>query len=83
MQFVASALKQAGLEFELICPAVPRPRVVPHFPNPGERAHTLLEEDLVPSALLKFKAKETDSVVFTGLLDKLLVAIEPLTGAST
>ncbi|KAK3133287.1 hypothetical protein QOZ80_6AG0534690 [Eleusine coracana subsp. coracana] len=77
-EFVACALKQPGLEFELICPAVPKPRVVPHSANPGERSRTLLEEDLVPSALLKFKARETDSVVFTGLLDELLAASEPL-----
>lgn len=83
MQFVASALKQPGLEFELIFPAVPKPRVVPHFPNPGERARTLLEEDLVPSALLKFKPKETDNVVFTGLLDELLAASEPLNAAAS
>ncbi|XP_039795145.1 plant UBX domain-containing protein 2-like isoform X1 [Panicum virgatum] len=81
-EFVASALKQPGLEFELICPAVPKPRVVPHFPKPGERARTLQEEGLVPSALLKFKPKETDSVVFTGLLDELLQASEPLPAAS-
>ncbi|PAN12320.1 hypothetical protein PAHAL_2G259200 [Panicum hallii] len=80
-EFVASALKQPGLEFELICPAVPKPRVVPHFPKLGERARTLQEEDLVPSALLKFKPKETDSVVFTGLLDELLQASEPLPAA--
>ncbi|XP_062199420.1 plant UBX domain-containing protein 2-like [Phragmites australis] len=82
-EFVASALKQPGLEFELICPAVPKPRVVPHFPKYGEQARTLQDEDLVPSALLKFKPKETDSVVFTGLLDELLVASEPLTAASS
>jgi len=81
-EFVASALKQPGLEFELSCPAVPKPRVVPHFPKPGERARTLQEEDLVPSALLKFKPKETDSVMFTGLLDELLQASEPLPAAS-
>ncbi|KAJ1289610.1 hypothetical protein BS78_02G178100 [Paspalum vaginatum] len=80
-EFVASALKQPGLEFELICPAIPKPRVVPHSPEPGERARTLQEEDLVPSALLKFKPKETDSVVFTGLLDELLQASEPLPAA--
>jgi UBX domain-containing protein 6 len=82
IQFVASALKQPGLEFKLICPAVPKPRVVPHFPKPGEQARTLQEEDLVPSALLKFKPKETDSVMFTGLLDELLQASEPLPAAS-
>ncbi|XP_066390215.1 plant UBX domain-containing protein 2-like [Miscanthus floridulus] len=81
-EFVTSALKQPGLEFELISPAIPKPRVVPHFPNPGERARTLQEEDLVPSALLKFIPKETDSVVFTGLLDELLMASEPLPAAS-
>ncbi|KAK8459755.1 hypothetical protein SEVIR_2G208600v4 [Setaria viridis] len=80
-EFVASALKQPGLEFELIFPAVPKPRVVPHFPKPGERSRTLQEEDLVPSALLKFKPKETDSVMFTGLLDELLQASEPLPAA--
>uniref|UniRef100_A0A0A8XNB3 UBX domain-containing protein n=1 Tax=Arundo donax TaxID=35708 RepID=A0A0A8XNB3_ARUDO len=82
-EFVASALKQPGLEFELICPAVPKPRVVTHFPKLGERACTLQEEDLVPSALLKFKPKETDSVVFTGVLDELLVTSEPFTAASS
>ncbi|CAN6166901.1 unnamed protein product [Urochloa humidicola] len=81
-EFVASALKQPGLEFELICQAIPKSRVVPHYPKPGERARTLQEEDLVPSALLKFKPKETDSIVFTGLLDELLQASEPLPAAS-
>ncbi|ONM21722.1 Plant UBX domain-containing protein 2 [Zea mays] len=81
-EFVTSALKQPGLEFELISPAIPKPRVVPHFPNPGERARTLQEEELVPSALLKFIPRETDSVVFTGLLDELLKASEPLPAAS-
>lgn len=70
------------MEFELICPAIPKPRVVPPIPKPGERARTLQEEDLVPSALLKFIPKETDSVVYTGLLDELLVASEPLPAAS-
>ena len=71
------------MEFDLICPAVPRSRVLPHSPNIGERARTLQDEGLVPSALLKFKPNETDSVVFTGLLDKLLEASEPFTGASS
>ncbi|KAM3275240.1 hypothetical protein ACQJBY_043915 [Aegilops geniculata] len=82
-EFVADALKQPGLEFDLICPAVPRSRVLPHSPNTGERARTLQDEGLAPSALLKFKPNETDSVVFTGLLDKLLEASEPLTAASS
>jgi UBX domain-containing protein 6 len=42
----------------------------------------LQEEELVPSALLKFIPKETDSIVFTGLLDELLMASEPLPAAS-
>lgn len=82
LQFVTSALKQPCLEFELISPAIPKARVVPHFAKPGEPARTLQEEDLVPSALLKFIPKETDSVVFTGLLDELLMASEPLPSAS-
>uniref|UniRef100_A0A0E0BI51 UBX domain-containing protein n=1 Tax=Oryza glumipatula TaxID=40148 RepID=A0A0E0BI51_9ORYZ len=56
-KFAASALKQPSLEFDLICPAGPRTRVTPPFPQPGERAHTLLDEDLVPSARLTFKPK--------------------------
>ncbi|BAF12636.2 Os03g0636600 [Oryza sativa Japonica Group] len=56
-EFAASALKQPSLEFDLICPAGPRTRVTPPFPQPGERAHTLLDEDLVPSARLTFKPK--------------------------
>ncbi|BAF25036.2 Os09g0401600 [Oryza sativa Japonica Group] len=71
-EFVASSLKQPSLEFDLICPAGPRTRVIPPFPKPGEQARTLRDEDLVPSARLTFKPKETDSVVFTGLLDELL-----------
>uniref|UniRef100_A0ACD5XS78 Uncharacterized protein n=1 Tax=Avena sativa TaxID=4498 RepID=A0ACD5XS78_AVESA len=82
-EFVASALKQPGLEFDLICPALPRSRVLPHSPNVGERARTLQDEGLVPSALLKFRPNETDSVVFTGLLDNLLEASEPFTAASS
>lgn len=82
-EFVASALKQPSLEFDLICPAVPKSRVLPHYPNTGERARTLQDEGLVPAALLKFKPNETDSVVFTGLLDKLLEASEPFTSASS
>lgn len=67
------------MEFDLICPGLPKSRVLPHSPKPGERARTLQDEGLVPSALLKFKPSETDSVVFTGLLDKLLEASEPFT----
>ncbi|XP_015696511.2 plant UBX domain-containing protein 2 [Oryza brachyantha] len=82
-EFTASALKQPSLEFDLICPAGPKTRIISPFPKPGERARTLLEEDLVPSARLTFKPKETDSVPFTGLLDELLVASEPFTSASS
>lgn len=71
------------MEFDLICPAGPRTRVIPPFPKPGEQARTLRDEDLVPSARLTFKPKETDSVVFTGLLDELLEASEPFTSASS
>ncbi|CAL9170328.1 plant UBX domain-containing protein 2 [Musa acuminata AAA Group] len=76
-EFVSSALKDPSLEFELLQPAVPKLRVVP-FPKPGARATTLEEEDLVPSALVKFKPTETDSMVFTGLTNELLEASEPL-----
>nr|XP_009417657.2 PREDICTED: plant UBX domain-containing protein 2 [Musa acuminata subsp. malaccensis] len=76
-EFVSSALKDPSLEFELLRPAVPKLRVVP-FTKPGARATTLEEEDLVPSALVKFKPTETDSMVFTGLTNELLEASEPL-----
>ncbi|KAG8056693.1 hypothetical protein GUJ93_ZPchr0002g26782 [Zizania palustris] len=82
-EFVASALKQPSVEFDLICPAGPKTRVIPHFPKPGERVRTLLDEELVPSARLNFKPKETDSIVFTGLLDNLLEASEPFTSATS
>jgi UBX domain-containing protein 6 len=52
--------------------------VIPHFPATGQTAATLDDEDLVPSALVKFKPIETDSVVFTGLSNDLLEIIEPL-----
>ncbi|OIV93426.1 hypothetical protein TanjilG_13111 [Lupinus angustifolius] len=77
-EFVSSALKEPALEFELIHPVLVQRRVIPHFPKAGERAKTIEEEDLVPSALVKFKPLETDSVVFTGLRNELLEIIEPL-----
>ncbi|CAJ1936817.1 unnamed protein product [Sphenostylis stenocarpa] len=77
-EFVSSALKEPGLEFELMHPVVVQRRVIPHFPKPGETAKTIEEEDLVPSALIKFKPLETDSIVFTGLKNELLEISEPL-----
>ncbi|XP_021735029.1 LOW QUALITY PROTEIN: plant UBX domain-containing protein 2-like [Chenopodium quinoa] len=82
-EFVSSALKQQGLEFELIHPVPLKRRVIPCFPAPGERALTLEQEDLVPSALVKFKPIETDSMVFTGLTNELLEISEPLGSSST
>lgn len=76
---MSSALKDPTLEFELLRPAVPKLRVIPHFPKPGDKSRTLEEEELVPSALLKFKPAETDASVFTGLTNELLEASEPLT----
>ncbi|CAL0313832.1 unnamed protein product [Lupinus luteus] len=77
-EFVSSALKEPALEFELIHPVLVQRRVIPHFPKAGEKAKTIEEEDLVPSALVKFKPLERDSVVFTGLKNELLEIIEPL-----
>ncbi|KAH7836083.1 hypothetical protein Vadar_032532 [Vaccinium darrowii] len=77
-EFVSLALKEPSLEFELINPVAIKRRLIPHFPATGERAITLDEEDLVPSALIKFRPLETDSTVFTGLCNKLLESMEPL-----
>ncbi|KAJ8770265.1 hypothetical protein K2173_012707 [Erythroxylum novogranatense] len=77
-EFVSSALKDPGLGFELLDPVMVKRRVIPHSPAPGERARTLEEEDLVPSALIKFRPVETDSSVFTGLCNELLEISEPL-----
>nr|GMD16719.1 plant UBX domain-containing protein 2 [Ipomoea batatas]GMD19842.1 plant UBX domain-containing protein 2 [Ipomoea batatas] len=77
-EFVSSALKEQSLEFELLHPVLIKRRVIPCFPAAGEKARTLEEEDLVPAALIKCKPIETDSVVFTGLSNELLVISEPL-----
>ncbi|XWS22869.1 hypothetical protein CRYUN_Cryun29cG0073100 [Craigia yunnanensis] len=77
-EFVSSALKEPCLEFELLDPILVKRRVIPSFPAAGEKARTLEEEDLVPSALIKFKPNETNSVVFTGLSNELLEISEPL-----
>ncbi|XP_030468166.1 plant UBX domain-containing protein 2 [Syzygium oleosum] len=77
-EFVSSSLKDPCLEFELMHPVVIKRRVIPHSPEPGQRAMTLHDEDLVPSALIKFRPIETDSVVFTGLRNELLEISEPL-----
>ncbi|KAE8664675.1 Laccase-12/13 [Hibiscus syriacus] len=39
---------------------------------PGNWTKTLDDEDLVPSTLIKFKPTETDSIIFTGLLNEVL-----------
>ncbi|KAL8142072.1 hypothetical protein V2J09_015104 [Rumex salicifolius] len=77
-EFVSSALKQQGLEFELLHPIPVLRRTIPCFPATGEKASTLDEMDLVPSALVKFRPIETDSMVFTGLKNELLEISEPL-----
>ncbi|KAF8021131.1 hypothetical protein BT93_G1534 [Corymbia citriodora subsp. variegata] len=77
-EFVSSALKDPCLEFELMHPVLIKRRVIPHSPEPGQRATTLDDEDLVPSALIKFRPIETDSMVFTGLRNELLEISEPL-----
>ncbi|KAJ0095669.1 hypothetical protein Patl1_15504 [Pistacia atlantica] len=74
-EFVSLALKEPSLEFELLHPVLIKRRVIPAA---GQKPTTLEEEDLVPSALVKFKPIETDSVVFTGLCNELLEIIEPL-----
>jgi len=81
-QFVSTALKEPGLEFELIHPVGVKRRTITHFPAEGERSKTLDDEELVPSALVKFRPIETDSVVFTGLRNELLEIIEPLVSGS-
>ena len=77
-EFVSSALKQEGLEFELVHPIPVKRRVIPCFPAARERASMLEDEDLVPSALVKFRPHETDSMVFTGLRNELLEISEPI-----
>lgn len=77
-EFASSALKEPSLEFDLMHPVLVQRRVIPHFPRPGEKAVTLEDEDLVPSALIKLKPHETDSVVYTGLRNELLEISEPL-----
>ncbi|KAI0516294.1 hypothetical protein KFK09_008966 [Dendrobium nobile] len=82
-KFVSSALKDPTLEFELLSPAMSRVHAIPRFRGADGRTPTLEEESLVPSALIKFKPIETDSIVFTGLANEFLELIEPLTGAAT
>lgn len=77
-QFVSASLKDPSLEFELLDPVLVKRRVIPHFPGAGERGSTLEDEELVPSALIKFRPVETDSCVFTGLCNELLEISEPL-----
>ncbi|KAM7271052.1 hypothetical protein ACFE04_030266 [Oxalis oulophora] len=77
-EFVSSALKEPSLQFELLHPVVVKRRVIPHFSEVGQKPVTLEAEDLVPSALIKFRPIETDSVVFTGLCNELLEISEPL-----
>ncbi|KAG7563232.1 PUB-like domain superfamily [Arabidopsis suecica] len=77
-EFVSSALKEPSLQFELLDPVLVKRRVIPHTPAPGQKPITLEDEELVPSALIKFRPIETDSLVFTGLRNELLEISEPL-----
>ncbi|KAK8567520.1 hypothetical protein V6N13_105484 [Hibiscus sabdariffa] len=77
-KFVSSSLKEPSLEFELLDPVLVKRRVIPCFPAAGQKPRTLDDENLVPSALIKFKPTETDSIVFTGLSNELLEMSEPL-----
>jgi len=80
-EFTSSALKQQGMEFELVHAVPVKRRVIPCFPANGQRQSTLADEDLVPSALVKFKPIETDEdIVFIGLTNELLQMSEPLGG---
>ncbi|CAH8363527.1 unnamed protein product [Eruca vesicaria subsp. sativa] len=78
-EFVSSALKEPSLQFELLDPVLVKRRVIPHTPAPGQKPRTLEDEELVPSALIKFRPIETDSLVYTGLCNELLEISEPLT----
>ncbi|XP_010502146.1 PREDICTED: plant UBX domain-containing protein 2-like [Camelina sativa] len=77
-EFVSSALKEPSLQFELLDPVLVKRRVIPHTPPPGQKPITLEDEELVPSALIKFRPIETDSLVYTGLCNELLEISEPL-----
>lgn len=78
-EFVSSALKEPSLQFELLDPVLVKRRVIPHTPAPGQKPRTLEDEELVPSALIKFRPIETSSLVYTGLCNELLEISEPLT----
>ncbi|XP_047332587.1 plant UBX domain-containing protein 2 [Impatiens glandulifera] len=77
-EFVSSALKDPSLEFELLHPVVIKRRVIPHFSTVGGKPVSLEDEELVPTALVKFRPIETDDSVFTGLCNELLMKSEPL-----
>ncbi|GER29802.1 UBX domain-containing protein [Striga asiatica] len=81
-EFVSNALKDPSLEFNLQHPDLIKRRLIPRFPTSGEKAPTLEDEDLVPTALIKFRPIETDDVVFTGLCNELLEISEPLMSGS-
>ncbi|XLS71149.1 hypothetical protein HN51_028014, partial [Arachis hypogaea] len=54
-EFVNSALKQPGLEFELIHLVVARQRTIPQFTKAGKNSKTLEDEDLIPSTLINYQ----------------------------
>ncbi|KAF3432136.1 hypothetical protein FNV43_RR26875 [Rhamnella rubrinervis] len=78
-EFVSSALKEQSLEYDLLHPVVVKRRVIPRLAAAaGQKLPTLEEEDLVPSALIKFRPVETDSIAYTGLCNELLEISEPI-----
>ncbi|KAF1874509.1 hypothetical protein Lal_00029936 [Lupinus albus] len=78
LQGVFSPLESTTALYELIHLVLVQRRIIPRFPKAGEKAKTIEEEDMVPSALVKFKPLETYSVVFTSLRNELLEISEPL-----
>jgi UBX domain-containing protein 6 len=76
LQFVASTLRDPSESFDLILPALPKPQVIPRFPDHTGRCRTMEEAELVPKALLKFHP--TGPQGYTCLKSECYKICEPL-----
>ncbi|GAQ89562.1 UBX domain-containing protein 6 [Klebsormidium nitens] len=78
-EFVAEALKNPAQTFHLVYSYPTKNPIIPAVPNaPGSKVPSLLDADLVPSGLVKYRGLDNDTTPFVGLRDDLVLSASSL-----
>lgn len=79
VQFVAEALKNPAQTFHLVYSYPTKNPIIPAVPTaPGSKVPSLLDADLVPSGLVKYRGLDNDTTPFVGLRDDLVLSASSL-----